>query len=180
MNTYITDLKLSDSEIRTIRKTMNMTQKDFAVLLGVSVKSVERWESGNCEITGSAATILQMLFMDPSLEDRLSVPEKKLPLRLWYMYYNMPCTLIDADEKNRIVRIKNYTNRIFYRAFGVVTEPSYEDFEEFLESRCFPRTRDKQKIILEAMGLMFYDPLSIIEKTEGRMAEDHFRLIIDR
>lgn len=180
MKPYISDPKLSDSEIRSIRKTMGMTQKEFASLLGVSVKSVERWESGNCEITGTAATILQMLFFDPSLADKFSVPEKKLPLRLWYMYYNMPCTLIDVDEKRQIVRIKNYTNRIFYRAFGVITEPSYEDYEEFLESRCFPRTRDKQKILLEAMGLMFYDPLSIIEKTEGRMAEDHFRLIIER
>ena len=43
---------------------------------------------------------------------------------------------------------------------------------EFLEERCFPRTRGHMRLILEDLGLDFYDPLSIIEKTQGRMAED--------
>ena len=47
-----------------------------------------------------------------------------------------------------------------------------EDFEYFLESRCFPRGRDYMKDILRDMGLDSYDPLAIIEKTKGRMAED--------
>ena len=43
---------------------------------------------------------------------------------------------------------------------------------EFIESRCFPRTRDKMKLQLRELGLPFYDPLMIIGKTQGRMAED--------
>lgn len=53
-------------------------------------------------------------------------------------------------------------------------EPTYEDYEVFLESRCFPKSRDKMKLILKDLDLPFYDPLMIIQKTEGRMAEDHF------
>ena len=52
--------------------------------------------------------------------------------------------------------------------------PTYEEYEEFLESRCFPRTRDKMKILLEELNLPFYDPLMIIQKTKGEMAEDDF------
>ncbi len=36
------------------------------------------------------------------------------------------------------------------------------------------------KLQLEEIGLPFYDPFMIIEKTEGRMAEDHFWIRIVR
>ena len=63
---------------------------------------------------------------------------------------------------------------------GYTKNPTYEDYEEFLKSRCFPETRDKMKIQLEALGLPFYDPMLIIEKTQGRMAEDDFWILIER
>ena len=63
---------------------------------------------------------------------------------------------------------------------GRNTEPSFDDYEEFLRSRCFPETRDKMKLELKRLGLPFYDPLMIIEKTEGRMADDHFWIRIER
>ena len=51
---------------------------------------------------------------------------------------------------------------------------------EFLESRCFPKSRDKMKLVLKDLRLPFYDPIMIIEKTEGRMAEDDFWIRIER
>lgn len=36
------------------------------------------------------------------------------------------------------------------------------------------------KLILKDLGLPFYDPIMIIEKTEGRMAEDDFWICIER
>ena len=35
------------------------------------------------------------------------------------------------------------------------------------------------KIMLEALNLPFYDPFLIIQKTEGRMAEDDFWIQIE-
>ena len=67
-----------------------------------------------------------------------------------------------------------------FRAFGVMEEPDYNQYIEFLESRCFPRTRDKMKLELKRLDLPFYDPLMIIEKTEGRMAEDDFWIKIEK
>ena len=58
------------------------------------------------------------------------------------------------------------------RAFGINRNPTWEDFLEFLEDRCFPRTRDNLKLILQDLELDFYDPFYIIEKTKGRMGED--------
>lgn len=74
----------------------------------------------------------------------------------------------------------NYTNNIMFRAFGANNNPNYDDYEEFLKSRCFPETRDKIKIQLDALGIPFYDPMLIIGKTQGRMAEDDFWIMIER
>ena len=46
--------------------------------------------------------------------------------------------------------------------------------------KIFPESRDKMKLILKDLGLPFYDPIMIIEKTEGRMAEDDFWIRIER
>lgn len=51
---------------------------------------------------------------------------------------------------------------------------------KLLESWCFPRTRDKMKLILKDLDLPFYDPFLLIEKTEGKMAEDNFWIKIER
>ena len=83
------------------------------------------------------------------------------------------CTVIDIDFKHEVVRMKNYTDRIPLRAFGVVENPSWADFEEFLKERCLPASRAGLKGILREMDVPFYDPLLIIEKTNGRMAGDN-------
>ncbi|MBQ8159741.1 MAG: hypothetical protein IJ083_03225 [Clostridia bacterium] len=102
------------------------------------------------------------------------IPERSSPLRLWYMYRETVCTVIDVDDGSRKVRVTNLQEHPLYRAFGVNECPSYEDYLEFLESRCFPRTRDKMELELQYLGLSAYDPIEIIGKTEGRMAGDEF------
>lgn len=99
-------------------------------------------------------------------------------MRMNFMNRNNLCTTIDIDFKHEKISIQNYTDEIPLRAFGVVTNPDWSDFEYFLEDRCFPRTRDHAKEILREMGLPFYDPLLIIEKTQGRMAGDHQWIMI--
>ena len=83
-------------------------------------------------------------------------------------------------EYEQEVKIRNYTDKIMFRAFGTIDNPDYNDYLEFLESRCFPESRDKMKLILKDLGLPFYDPIMIIEKTAGRMAEDDFWIRIER
>lgn len=103
-------------------------------------------------------------------------PDEKM--RMNFMNRNELCTTIDIDFKHEKIHIQNYTEQIPLRAFGVVTEPSWEDFEYFLEERCFPKTRDHAKEILKEIGVPFYDPLLIIEKTKGYMAGDHQWIMI--
>ena len=50
--------------------------------------------------------LIEMLNHDMDYVVSLKIPPKELPIRMWYMYKNKPCTLIDVDEAKKIVRIK--------------------------------------------------------------------------
>ena len=93
-------------------------------------------------------------------------------MRIDFMCEEECCTVILVNFREKKIAIKNETDELIHRAFGIKVKPDWEDFEEFLESRCFPRTRDGLRMILDDIGLDFYDPLAIVEKTKGRMAED--------
>ena len=53
------------------------------------------------------------------------------------------------------------------------------DYEVFLAERCVPRARAGLREYLEAIGVSEYDPLAIIRKTAGRMAEDDQWLTVE-
>lgn len=175
---YVMEPIITAKQMKDARKKLGLTQKELAEFLGVSKPTVERWETSVQPIKGPVARVLQIL--TPEELESITIAEKKLPLRLWYMYGKRVCTIIDVDERKQIVKIKNYVASRQFRAFGLNETPSFQDYEEFLESRCFPKERDKMKLILKDLNLPFYDPLLIIEKTQGRMAEDDFWIKVER
>ena len=168
---FAVDEYVTADEIKRLRKKLGITQSEFAQLIRTSKPTVERWERSRDNITGPIVLLVKMLNDNIDYANNLVVPERQMPIRMWYMYKQKICTLIDVDDVKRIVKIKNYNSNILFTAFGVNQNPSYDDYMEFLESRCFPRTRDKMKLILKDLDLPFYDPFMIIEKTEGQMAE---------
>lgn len=82
------------------------------------------------------------------------------------------CTEICTDFTEKSLRVRNHTTQWVKTAFGRNETPSWEDFLFFLQERCVPRTRAGLREYLEALGIAEYDPLAIIEKSAGRMAED--------
>ena len=174
---FVTRDHVTAVEIKEARKRLGLTQKEFAELVGTSKPTIERWETSDKPITGPIAVFLPML--TKKYLNSISIPEKEKPIRMWYMHRDMPCTLIDVDDGRMEVEIKNYVNHLQFRAFGCNENPTYEDYKEFLKSRCFPETRDKMKLILEDLGLPYYDPWLIIMKTKGKMSEDNFWIRIE-
>ena len=177
---YAINESITGEDIKRIRQILHMTQKEFAEFVNCSKRAVENWETKNEPIKGPIVTLVEILMRRPEIVEKLKVEKNHLKLRLWYMYENMVCTVIDVDELRRIVEIQNYVVNPLFRAFGINTEPSFEDYEEFLRSRCFPESRDMIKLELKRLGIPFYDPILIIEKTEGRMADDKFWIRIER
>lgn len=171
---------LSAAEVKRIRKKLKLKQKELAELMNVSVKTVAHWEGNGGSAKGTAAVMLDILRERSWLVEEMTIPERAFPLRISYMYEERLCTIIDVDDREQRVKIKNFTADPVFCAFGRNGQPSYKEYEEFLESRCFPRSRDKMKIILNELNLPFYNPFLIVQKTEGRMAEDNFWLKIER
>ena len=82
------------------------------------------------------------------------------------------CTKIAADFTDETLSVENTTEHIVKTAFGKNEVPTWEDFQNFLEERCVPRNRSGIREYLEAIGVEEYNPIEIIKKTSGRMAED--------
>ena len=63
------------SEIREIRKNLNMSQGFFAEVIGVSKKTVESWEYGRGKPSGAAARVLTIAESDPDALRRYGFAE---------------------------------------------------------------------------------------------------------
>ncbi len=94
-------------------------------------------------------------------------------MRMEYMCGEDCCTVILVNQEEEKIAVINETDDLLHRAFGIKVRPDWKDFEEFLESRCFPREREDVDLILEDLDLEEYEPLAIVERTGGRMAEDN-------
>ncbi|MCM1040737.1 MAG: helix-turn-helix domain-containing protein [Ruminococcus sp.] len=114
--------------------------------------TVKSWERLNRDFTG----------INPS----------EYPLRMEYMCGDDCCSVILVNAEEEKIAVLNETDNLLHRAFGLKARPTWEDFEQFMESRCFPRDRESIDEILDDLELDEYDPLKIIEKTDGRMASD--------
>lgn len=171
---------ISAQEIKLLRKALGLTQAEFARFVNVSVKTIERWEIQKTPIKGEIVTLCRLIREDPGCIERYRVPQCHVPLRLFFGREEDIYSIIDVSQQEKQVRVYHYTKDVMCRAFGKIEDPTFEQYETFLESRCFPRSRDKMKLMLEELNLPFYDPLMIIEKTEGRMADDDFWLRIER
>lgn len=93
-------------------------------------------------------------------------------VRLLYMSKDKVMTVIDVNDKEEKIKIKNFTDKIFFRAFGINESPNWNNYQEFLEDRCVPRTRYNIDEILKDMGMTEYNPFEFIKRTQGRMADD--------
>ena len=89
------------------------------------------------------------------------------------------CSTIYSDFTGQTVVVENQAVSPVKTAFGNNPFPDWKDFQHFLEGRCIPRQRAGLREYLEALGLDEYDPLTILEKTGGRMAEDQQWLMIE-
>lgn len=105
-------------------------------------------------------------------KDFRGIVPSEYKMRMEFMCGDDCCTVILVDQEDEKIAIINETDNLLHRAFGIKVRPDWKDFEEFLESRCFPRTREDVELILDELELDEYDPFAIVERTGGRMAED--------
>ena len=127
---------------------------------------------------GKTISIRPEQSMEQYRADRLAQGHELLSIR--YYSGETLCTLIYADRTEKDLQAENYTEQLVKTAFGKNTLPTWEDLEAFLEERCIPRERAGLREYLEVLGLEEYDPIEIIRKTKGRMAEDAQWMEVER
>lgn len=120
---------------------------------------------------GDRIIISPYLSMDEFLKKKKTLGHKLMKLE----FYDgeILCTKIVADFTDETLSVDNTTEHIVKTAFGRNEVPTWEDFQNFLEERCVPKSRGGIREYLETIGVESYEPLEIIKKTNGRMAEDN-------
>lgn len=97
---------------------------------------------------------------------------KNYNMQIDFMYKTSVCTTIFINFWEEKIKIINKTDDILHRAFGVNENPTWDDFNDFLVDRCFAESRGDKKAVLNALGIDSYDPIQIIERTQGKTYED--------
>ena len=69
--TYARKRSLPEVDVAKERAALNMTQKAFAALIGVSKRTVEAWECGKCTPSPTAKKLIHLLSLDPSLVQKM-------------------------------------------------------------------------------------------------------------
>jgi len=53
---------VNSETVRAIRKQAGLSQTGLAALLGISdIRTIRRWETGDCKVSGPASIVLEML-----------------------------------------------------------------------------------------------------------------------
>ncbi len=126
---------------------------------------------------GTTITIAKRQDLQAFIAHKNSLGHKLLLLS--YYQAETLCSQIAADYSDRTLCVENHSSDVLRTAFGNNPLPHWKDYETFLESRCIPRARAGLQEYLEAISVDAYDPLEIVQKTGGRMAEDQQWLKIE-
>lgn len=110
-----------------------------------------------------------------TIDDFINSAKKKGHILIRLRYYNNVelCTVIVADYTAKTVMFKNFTDNSINTAFGIKSNASWQDYNDFLKDRCIPESREGLKYYLNSIEVDEYNPLEIIKKTKGKMAEDN-------
>ncbi len=70
--TFVRKRSLPNVDVSEIRSALQMTQRAFAEVLGVSCRTVEAWESGKSTPTPTAKKLMYLIQEDHALVQKLS------------------------------------------------------------------------------------------------------------
>lgn len=110
-----------------------------------------------------------------TIDDFINSAKKKGHSIVKLSYYNDVdlCTVIVADYTAETVKFENFTDNSINTAFGIKSNVSWQDYNNFLKDRCIPESREGLKYYLNSIKVDEFNPLEIIKKTKGKMAEDN-------
>lgn len=115
-------VQVDNKVIRDLRLKLKLTQAAFAEVLGVTKKSVEKWEQGVNNINGSAMKIVEILLSNPEMISLFS-PNIQIDVNndidaaiFRYISYNTSLSeiVLNTKELNFIVQESTFKNISMY------------------------------------------------------------------
>jgi len=67
---------ISVEDIKETRRVLGMSQSIFALVLGVSKKTVESWEAGRYTPDGAARRLITIMQLDPTFPEKYGIVQK--------------------------------------------------------------------------------------------------------
>jgi putative transcriptional regulator len=67
---------ISVEDIKETRQKLGVSQGSFAIVMGVSKKTVESWEEGRYKPNGTARRLLSILQADPTVPEKFGIMRK--------------------------------------------------------------------------------------------------------
>ena len=58
--------EINPPEIKNVREKLNVSQNEFALMIGVSVRTLQNWEQGRRKPEGPAKALLRIALKNPS------------------------------------------------------------------------------------------------------------------
>lgn len=92
------------------------------------------------------------------------------------IHYDKIVAKMYVDWPSKEVHVEQYSKDkivIPFPTMGDKVIVSTEKFVDYLESRCFPRTRHNADELLKMMGLSHYNPFKIVKVTHGVIFDDY-------
>lgn len=86
------------------------------------------------------------------------------------------CTML-VDETLQTIKVQNFVEpsgiMLYLLPFGYDLNPTWQDYEYYLSTRCFESCRPDKAEMLKSLGVPYYDPALIIRATHGVMNDDY-------
>ncbi len=102
--------------VKHLRNELNLSQSLFAEILGISVKTVEKWEQGVHPVKGASSRLLYLLSKNKQLINELYIIDGSLTENL-----------VNNDNKNVDTKV------IYYSFFNNCFDGNTEGFKELIQ-----------------------------------------------
>ena len=145
--------------ISELRKSINMTQVEFASKYGIPVRTIQKWERNGSTPPDYVVNLV---------EKNIFMENTELFMECYWKNEKTASVRLDTQYAYISRIIKHPVKQIFYS-----DKISRFEFGEILEDRCWDKNRPDIKKILGLIGLDEYNPYEICRRTHGRMYQDH-------
>lgn len=95
------DIKVDREFVKMFRKNNNLTQSALANIIGVTKKTIEKWEQGANNVNGSSAVLLKLLNDNPELIGQLYKVRFNVEGKRSDEYHSISSKVIKASSNHK-------------------------------------------------------------------------------